>query len=67
MFPYTLSSHHEKAKRNTIRVTNVKLSYCTNLALTYLMKNEMPIVHHVIERWGCDCIIEDGKGLNERT
>jgi hypothetical protein len=35
--------------------------------LTYLMENKMSFVHHVIEQWGCGCIFEDDKGLNERT
>jgi hypothetical protein len=35
--------------------------------LTYPMKKEMSLVHHVIGQWGCSYIIKDGKGLNERT
>jgi hypothetical protein len=31
------------------------------------MENEMPLVHHVIEWWGCGFTIKDDKGLNERT
>jgi hypothetical protein len=31
------------------------------------MENEMPLVHHVIERWGCNYTIEDDEGLNEKT
>jgi hypothetical protein len=37
------------------------------LSLTYPMENEMPLVHHVVEWWGCGYIIEDDKGLNEKT
>jgi hypothetical protein len=37
------------------------------LALTYRMENEMPLVHHVVERWGCGYTNEDDKGLSERT
>jgi hypothetical protein len=35
--------------------------------LDYAMENEIPFVHHVVKQWGCDCIIEDNKDLNERT
>jgi hypothetical protein len=31
------------------------------------MENEMPLVHHAIEQWGCDYTIKDNKGLNERN
>jgi hypothetical protein len=30
------------------------------------MENEMPLVHHVVEWWGCGYINEDGKGLSKR-
>jgi hypothetical protein len=69
-FPYALSPYHKGAKRNIIGVVkgaNVKLSHCTCFALIYPMENEMPLVHHVIEQWGCGYINEDGKGPNERT
>jgi len=52
MFPYALSPYHEGAKQNTIRVTkgaSAKLPHCTILTLTYSMKKEMPVVHHVGE------------------
>jgi hypothetical protein len=38
-----------------------------DLALTYPMENEMLLVHHVVEWWGCSYINENDKGLNERT
>jgi hypothetical protein len=67
MFPYSLLPHHEKANQNTIGVSSAKLPHCTGHALTYAMKNNMPLVHHVIKQWGCSCMIKDNKGLNERT
>jgi hypothetical protein len=27
----------------------------------------MPFLHHTVERWGCNCTIEEDKRLNERT
>jgi hypothetical protein len=30
------------------------------------MENKMPLVHHIVKWWGCSCIIEDVKGLNEK-
>ncbi len=68
-FPCALSPHHKGAKRDTIGMIRVsaKLLHCMGHALAYLMENEMPLVHHAIERWGCNCIINDNKGLNERT
>jgi hypothetical protein len=69
-FFYALSPHHEGAKRNTIGVArgmSAKLSYYIGLTLVYEMENEMPLVHHVVEWWGCGCMIKDNKGLNERT
>jgi hypothetical protein len=62
--------HHEEAKRNTIGVigrASVKLPHCTGPMLVYPMENEMPIVHHVVEWWGCNYTNEDGKGLSKRT
>jgi hypothetical protein len=53
VFPYTLSPHHKGAKRDTIGViggASAKLPHCTGLALIYLTENEMPLVHHAIER-----------------
>jgi hypothetical protein len=47
---------HEEAKQDTIGVVggpSAKLPHCMGLVLTYQMKNEMPIVHHIIEKWGC--------------
>jgi hypothetical protein len=70
MFPYALLPHHEGAKQDTIGVaggTSAKLPHCIDHVLAYPMESEMPFVHHTIEWWGCDYIIEDGKGLNERT
>jgi hypothetical protein len=43
------------------------LPHCMGPTLTYLMENEMPLVHHIVEQRGCSYIIEDDKGLNERT
>jgi hypothetical protein len=44
-----------------------QIPHCIGPMLTYLMENKMSFVHHVIEQWGCGCIIKDDKGLNERT
>jgi len=54
--------HHRVA-----RGTSAKLSHYIGPLLVYLMENKMPFVHHVVELWGCGYIIEDVKGLNERT
>jgi hypothetical protein len=59
--------HHEKAKRDTIGVANAILPHSTSLALIYPMENEMPLIHHVVEWWGCGYTLEDDKALNERT
>ncbi len=53
MFPYALLPCHEWAKRDTIGVIRglrVKLPHHKGLELIYLMEDEMPFVHHVIER-----------------
>ncbi len=58
------------AKRDTIGVArraNANSPHCTGLISVYPMENEMPFVHHVVKWWGCGCIIEDDKGLNEKT
>jgi len=57
-----MSPYHEGAKWNTIGVVRG-----ISFALTYPMEKEMPFVHHVVKWWGCDCIIEHDKSLNERT
>ncbi len=70
MFPYALSFFHEGAIKDTIGVpggASAKLPHCIGLALAYLMENKMLLVHHAIEWWGCNYIIEDDKNLNERT
>ncbi len=70
MFPYASLFRHEGAKRDTIGVirgANAKLPHHKGLVLTYPMKDEMPLVHHVIERHGCNYIIENDESLNERT
>jgi len=62
--------HHEKAKRDNIgvvRKTSAKLPHCTNPVLAYLMENEMSLIHHATEWWGCGYINENDKGLSERT
>jgi len=49
-----ISPHHEGAKRNAIKVAkgaNAKLPHCTGHALTYLMENKIPFVHHVVKQW----------------
>jgi hypothetical protein len=69
-FPYGLSPHHEEAKQNAIGVvrgTSAKLPHYMGPTLVYLIENEMPLVHHVVERWGCGYIDKDNKDLNERT
>ncbi len=69
-FPYAMSPCHEKAKRNTNGVVggaSAKLPHCIGRAVTYRMENEMPLVHHIVERWGCDYTNKDNKGLIERT
>jgi hypothetical protein len=70
MFPYALSPHHKGAKQNTIRVVggaSTKLPHCRRPPLAYSMENEISLVHHAIERWGCGYINKDTKGLNEKT
>jgi hypothetical protein len=65
-----MSSCHEDAKRDTIKVargTNAKLPHFTGHALSYPTENEMSLVHHVVEQWGCNYTNKDSKGLNERT
>jgi hypothetical protein len=57
-------------KRNTIGVVrgvSAKLPNCTGPMLAYPMENEMSFIHHTVKQWECGCIVEDGKGLNERT
>jgi hypothetical protein len=69
-FLYGLSPHHEEAKWDTIGVvggTHVKLPHCMGLVLSYLMENEMSLIHHFVVWWGCGYIDEDNKGLSERT
>jgi len=69
-FPYALSPCHEEAIRDTIGVvgeTSAKLPHYKNPMLAYIMENEMPFVHHAMERWGCNYTNEDDKGLSERT
>ncbi len=69
-FPYALSLCYKRAKWNTIGVAiraSIKLPHSTCLTPTYLMENKMQLVHHIVEWWGCICIIENNKGLNERT
>jgi hypothetical protein len=70
MFPYAMSTstHHKRAKKNTIGVTrrtNAKLPHCTSHVLGYPMENKMSFVHYAIKQWECNCTIENGKGLNE--
>jgi hypothetical protein len=68
--PYALSPHHERAKQDTIGVArgmSAKLPHCTGHVLVYLMENKILFIHHVVKWWGCDCIIENNKDLNERT
>jgi len=70
MFPYALSPCHKGAKQNTIGVVggaSAKLPHCKGPPLTYSMENEMSLVHHATERWGCDYTNKDSKGLSERT
>jgi hypothetical protein len=52
MFPYVLSPRHEGPNRNTIGIiggVSAKLPHCTSPMLIYLMENEMPFLHHVVE------------------
>jgi hypothetical protein len=65
---YVLLPCHKGAKWNTIAVirgTNAKLSHHKGLVLAYLMENEMPFLHHTIERLGCSCISKNNESLNE--
>jgi hypothetical protein len=69
-FPYALWPCHEGPKQHTIGVTrwtNAKLPHNIGPTLIYLMENIMPLVHQAIKQRGCDYIIENNKGLNERT
>jgi hypothetical protein len=62
--------HHEGAKQDAIGVirgASAKLPHHKGLTLTYPMENETPLVHHVIERHGCDYTIKNDESLNERT
>jgi hypothetical protein len=70
MFPYAMLSCHEDRKRNTITIAgriSAKLPHCTNHVLTYLMENEMSLVHHIMEQWGYNYTNKDNKSLSERT
>ncbi len=70
VFPYALLPYHEGAKQDTIGVIKgvcAKLPHCTSLVLIYSMENEMSLIHHIVEHWGCGYINEDCKGLNEKT
>jgi hypothetical protein len=70
MFPYAMLPHHKGAKQDTIGVAgrvNAKMPHYMSPVLAYLMENEMPFTHHVVERWGCSYTIKNDKGLNERT
>jgi len=61
---------HEGAKQDTIGVTRrtrTKLPHFMGHALIYIMKNEMSLIHHAIDWWGCDYTNEDDKGLSEKT
>jgi hypothetical protein len=65
-----MSSHHKKAKQQTIGVirrVNAKVSHYMGPSLIYPMENKMLFVHHVIKQWGCGYKIENIKGLNEKT
>ncbi len=65
-----MSPCHKGAKWNTIGVVkeiSAKLPHYMGFALICPMETKMPLVDHVVEWWGCDCKIEDDKGLNERT
>jgi hypothetical protein len=65
-----LLPYHKGAKQNTIGVirgVNAKLPHHRGLALAYLMKNEMSLVHNIVERQGCDYTIENNESLNEKT
>jgi hypothetical protein len=35
--------------------------------LVYPMENEMPVIHHAIEQWGCGYTNKDNKSLSEKT
>jgi hypothetical protein len=70
MFPYSVLPNDEEANQYTIGViggASAKLPHYTGLMLAYPMEKKMSFIHHVVERWGCDYINEDGKSLNERT
>ncbi len=47
--------------------TNAKLPHHKGLALAYLMENEMPFEHHVVEWQGCSYPIKDNESLNKKT
>jgi len=53
-------ARHHKGNKGV----SVKLPHCTSLTLTYLMENEMPLVHHSVKWWGYDYTNKDG--LSER-
>jgi hypothetical protein len=52
MFPCALLPFHEGVEQNSIRVTkrtNAKQPHHKGFVLVYLVKNEMPLIHHVGE------------------
>jgi len=64
MFPYALSPSHKGAKRNTIGVVggaSAILPHYTGSSLAYPIEIKMPLVHHVVECWGCGYTTEDAK------
>jgi hypothetical protein len=70
MFPYALLLRHKEAKCDTIggiRGASAKLPHHKGLVLTYPVENEMPFIHHVVKRHGCDYTIKNDENLNERT
>jgi hypothetical protein len=59
----------EGAKQDNIGVTKGANAKChiIRFVLVYLVENKMPLIHHVVKQYECDCTIKDDKSLNGRT
>jgi hypothetical protein len=70
VFPYAKLPTLEEAKQTNIGVIkgiNIKLSHHRGFVPTYLVKNEMSIIHHNVKWHGCDCIIKNDESLYVKT
>ncbi len=70
MFPYAVSPCHKETKWDSIGVagrTSVKLPHYMGPMLVYPMENEMSLIHHVVEQWGCGYTNENNQSPIEKT